>query len=259
MPTKTQKKYVPGSLGKYFAMFVAPALIVYLVFSIVPFLFTIYYSFTDYTDMNPVNLHFTGLANYIKVLGSPLMRTAIKNSLIYAVVLTGAQVVLGLPLAVILNMKLRTRNLLRATFFFPAVFSSLIIGYLWNFILSSSNYGLINNLLAKVGLPTFNFFTSQNALYSVLLTQIWQWTGWAMVIFLANLQSISGDLYEGIRCYLLDDQRWSRRCHPDRYDGHDAQGHLGRLLQSGRGVRRLLLRCRYDSECHHEHDYAEME
>ena len=117
MPTKTQKKYVPGSLGKYFAMFVAPALIVYLVFSIVPFLFTIYYSFTDYTDMNPVNLHFTGLANYIKVLGSPLMRTAIKNSLIYAVVLTGAQVVLGLPLAVILNMKLRTRNLLRATFF----------------------------------------------------------------------------------------------------------------------------------------------
>ncbi|MFR9255519.1 MAG: hypothetical protein ACLVJ6_08465 [Merdibacter sp.] len=53
MPTKTQKKYVPGSLGKYFAMFVAPALIVYLVFSIVPFLFTIYYSFTDYTDMNP--------------------------------------------------------------------------------------------------------------------------------------------------------------------------------------------------------------
>ena len=179
MPTKTQKKYVPGSLGRYFAMFVAPALIVYLVFSIVPFLFTIYYSFTDYTDMNPVNLHFTGLANYIKVLGSPLMRTAIKNSLIYAVVLTGAQVVLGLPLAVILNMKLRTRNLLRATFFFP-----------------SSNYGLINNLLAKVGLPTFNFFTSQNALYSVLLTQIWQWTGWAMVIFLANLQSISGDLYE---------------------------------------------------------------
>lgn len=93
------------------------------------------------------------------------MRTAIKNSLIYAVVLTGAQVVLGLPLAVILNMKLRTRNLLRATFFFPAVFSSLIIGYLWNFILSSSNYGLINNLLAKVGLPTFNFYLTKRTLF----------------------------------------------------------------------------------------------
>ena len=72
MPTKTQKKYVPGSLGRYFAMFVAPALIVYLVFSIVPFLFTIYYSFTDYTDMNPINLHFTGILKTIsRSLNSP--------------------------------------------------------------------------------------------------------------------------------------------------------------------------------------------
>lgn len=196
MQAKVRKKYVPGSLGKYFALFVLPALIVYLVFSIIPFLFTIYYSFTDYTDMNPINLHFIGIENYLKVLASPLMMKAIKNSLIYAVVLTGAQVILGLPLAVVLNMKLRTRNLLRAVFFFPAVFSSLIIGYLWNFIMSSSNYGLINNLLSQLGLPTYNFFTSQNALYSVLITQIWQWTGWAMVIFLANLQSIPDELHE---------------------------------------------------------------
>ena len=79
-----------------------------------------------------------GLKNYITVLKTPLMKIAIKNSLIYAVVLTGFQVILGLPLAVVLNKKLKSRNLLRAIFFFPAVFSSLIIGYLWNFILSSS-------------------------------------------------------------------------------------------------------------------------
>ena len=72
--------------------------------------------------MNPVNLHFTGLANYIKVLGSPLMRTAIKNSLIYAVVLTGAQVVLGLPLAVILNMKLRPQSAARDLLFPGSIF-----------------------------------------------------------------------------------------------------------------------------------------
>ncbi|MFR9255518.1 MAG: carbohydrate ABC transporter permease [Merdibacter sp.] len=60
---------------------------------------------------------------------------------------------------------------------------------------SSSNYGLINNLLAKVGLPTFNFFTSQNALYSFCSRRSGS-NRLAMVIFLANLQSISGDLYE---------------------------------------------------------------
>ena len=191
-----KRKLRAGELGKYFVIFILPALIIYLLFSITPFLYTIYYSFTDYTDMNPINLHFVGLKNYIKVLQTPVMLAAIKNSVIYAILLTGFQTLLGLPLAFVLNQKLKSRNLLRAVFFFPAVFSSLITGYLWNFIMSSSDFGLINNILHQLGLGTLNFFTSKNALYSVILTQIWQWTGWAMVIFLANLQSISPDLYE---------------------------------------------------------------
>ena len=191
-----KRKLRAGELGKYFVIFILPALIIYLLFSITPFLYTIYYSFTDYTDMNPINLHFVGLKNYIKVVQTPVMLAAIKNSVIYAILLTGFQTLLGLPLAFVLNQKLKSRNLLRAVFFFPAVFSSLIIGYLWNFIMSSSDFGLINNILHQLGLGTLNFFTSKNALYSVILTQIWQWTGWAMVIFLANLQSISPDLYE---------------------------------------------------------------
>ena len=191
-----KRKLRAGELGKYFVIFILPALIIYLLFSIIPFLYTIYYSFTDYTDMNPINLHFVGLKNYIKVLQTPVMLAAIKNSVIYAILLTGFQTLLGLPLAFVLNQKLKSRNLLRAVFFFPAVFSSLIIGYLWNFIMSSSDFGLINNILHQLGLGTLNFFTSKNALYSVILTQIWQWTGWAMVIFLANLQSISPDFYE---------------------------------------------------------------
>ena len=191
-----KRKLRAGELGKYFVIFILPALIIYLLFSITPFLYTIYYSFTDYTDMNPINLHFVGLKNYIKVLQTPVMLAAIENSVIYAILLTGFQTLLGLPLAFVLNQKLKSRNLLRAVFFFPAVFSSLIIGYLWNFIMSSSDFGLINNILHQLGLGTLNFFTSKNALYSVILTQIWQWTGWAMVIFLANLQSISPDLYE---------------------------------------------------------------
>lgn len=191
-----KKKYDVNSLGKYFLVFILPALVIYLVFSILPFLYTIFYSFTDYTDMNPVNLHFVGLKNYLKVFDTPLMMTAIKNSVIYAILLTGFQTILALPLAVVLNKKLKTRNLLRAVFFFPAVFSSLIIGYLWSFIMSSSDFGLINNLLHQLGLETINFFTANRALYSVIFTQVWQWTGWAMVIYLANLQSISQDLYE---------------------------------------------------------------
>lgn len=191
-----RKKRQAGSLGHYFILFILPALVIYLTFSILPFIYTFIYSFTDYTDIKINNLSFVGFKNYITVLQNPLMKIAIKNSLIYAVVLTGFQVILGLPLAVVLNKKLKSRNLLRAIFFFPAVFSSLIIGYLWNFILSSSDYGLINNLIHQLGLNTINFFTANRALYAVIFTQIWQWTGWAMVIFLANLQGISSELYK---------------------------------------------------------------
>ena len=190
------RKREAGTLGYYFILFILPAFLIYLLFSIVPFLYTVFYSFTDYTDMNPVNLHFVGMSNYLKVFDTPLMTTAIKNSVIYAILLTSFQTILALPLAVVLDKKLKTRNLLRAVYFFPAVFSSLIIGYLWNFIMSSSDYGLVNNLFHRIGLDTFNFFTANRALFSVIFTQVWQWTGWAMVIYLANLQSISKDLYE---------------------------------------------------------------
>ncbi len=190
------KKREAGTLGYYFILFILPAFLIYLLFSIVPFLYTVFYSFTDYTDMNPVNLHFVGISNYLKVFHTPLMTTAIKNSVIYAILLTSFQTILALPLAVVLDKKLKTRNLLRAVYFFPAVFSSLIIGYLWNFIMSSSDYGLVNNLFHRMGLETFNYFTANRALFSVIFTQVWQWTGWAMVIYLANLQSISKDLYE---------------------------------------------------------------
>lgn len=196
MKKTEKKKRQCGSLGKHFILFILPALIIYLMFSILPFLYTFIYSFTDYSDVKMTNLSFVGFKNYFTVLQTSLMKIAIKNSLIYAVILTGFQVILGLPLAALLNKKLKTRNLLRAVYFFPAVFSSLIIGYLWNFILSSSDYGLINNIVHKLGFSTINFFTANRALYSVIFTQIWQWTGWAMVIFLANLQGISPELYE---------------------------------------------------------------
>lgn len=116
---KKQKKRECGSLGRYFAVFIIPALAIYLIFSILPFMYTIFYSFTDYTDMNPTNLHFVAFQNYIKVFQTPLMRIAIKNSLIYAILLTGFQVILGLPIAAVLNKKLKTRNLLRAVSLFP--------------------------------------------------------------------------------------------------------------------------------------------
>ena len=102
-----KKRRTPGTLGKYFYVFVLPALAIYLIFSIVPFLYTIFYSFTNYTDINPINLSFVGFENYAKVFSTPVMMTGIKNSVIYAIALTGLQTVLALPLAVLLDQKIK--------------------------------------------------------------------------------------------------------------------------------------------------------
>ena len=185
-----------NDMGMSYWGFITVPLVIYCVFSLLPFVYTIYYSFTDYSDIKPTGLSFVALKNYKKVFEDPIMRTALKNSVFYALTLTFAQVTLALPLAVILNSRFRSRNFVRAIFFAPAVFSALVVGYLWNYIMSSADSGLINSFMHQLGLPTINFFGGQNALLSVILTQVWQWTGWGMVIFLANLQSIPNDYYE---------------------------------------------------------------
>ena len=97
----------------------------------------------------------------------------LKNTLVFAILTVSIQSLISLPVSVLLNSKLRGRTIYRGIFFAPAVLSTLVVGYLWKYILSASDYGLINQVLS-----------------------VWQWFGWSMVIYIGSLQSISGDLYE---------------------------------------------------------------
>ena len=107
------------------------------------------------------------------------------------------QNLISLPVSVLLNSKLKGRNIYRAVFFCPAVLSTLVVGYLWKYLLSSSDYGFVNKVLKSIGLERVNFFGSgSTAMWVIILVEVWQWFGWSMVIYLGNLQSISEDLYE---------------------------------------------------------------
>ncbi|WP_249435683.1 sugar ABC transporter permease [Paenibacillus sp. Marseille-Q4541] len=180
-----------------YSVLIVPALLFYVLFCVYPFLTMFYYSVTDYSVAKMTDLSFIGFENYSKVFDNDLLMAGFKNSIIYALLMTVFQTAFGIILAVFLDRKLATRNLLRSVFFLPAVFSPLVIGFLWNYLMSTSDFGLINRGLTAIGLDKINFLGDANlALYSVVITQLWQWTGWAMVIFLANLQGISKDLYE---------------------------------------------------------------
>lgn len=183
-----------------YILLLLPALIIYLILFIIPTVKTALYSFTNWSDVNPNHVSFVGLKNYWAIFNDALYLAGIKNTVIYAVLAMLGQNILAIPLAVLLHKNLKSKNLLRAAFFLPAVFSVLVIGFLWNYMYSISDFGLINQFVSWLGFEKINFLGDPRiALYSVIFTSIWQWVGYTMIIYLANLQSISSDYYEAAR------------------------------------------------------------
>jgi ABC-type sugar transport system permease subunit len=105
--------------------------------------------------------------------------------------------VLAIPLALILNSGMKTRNFQRASFFFPSVISALFLGYIWNFILSPSSLGLINSVLVSLGQHKLLLLSDPiMAMILLILVSVWCTTGWHACIYLANMQMIDNSYYE---------------------------------------------------------------
>ena len=175
---------------------VTPALVIFVLFFIVPLLFTAKYSFYNWTNFSS-EIRFSGLENYKLLFSNKSLTKGIANTLQYAIINVLLQSLIALPVSVALNSRLKGRNIYRAVYFCPAVLSTLVVGYLWKFLLSNTDYGFINQVLTGLGLSKVNFLgNGKIAMWSIILIEVWQWFGWAMVIYLGNLQSISEDLYE---------------------------------------------------------------
>lgn len=177
-------------------LFVVPALIVYCIVVVIPTISTFIYSFTDYNGFSSA-FDFVGLKNYLQVFQSKDAVNSITNSLVYGITVPILVTLLAIPLALILNSNLKSRNILRAIFFFPSVISTLFLGYIWKFILSSSSTGLINSLRTKAGKEIWLLLADQNmAMPLLILITVWSSVGWHACIYIANLQTISPDYYE---------------------------------------------------------------
>jgi len=153
------------------------------------------YAFTDWSGLG--DLSFIGLANFAEIFASPAERTALVNTLQLAVVFVVLVNATGLVLAVALYRTFRPSHALRSLFFLPAVMIPLSVSQVWRFVLDYN--GPLNGVLRVVGLDqlTRNWLGDVDfALWMVLLVMLWQYTGYAMVIYIAGLASISPDIYE---------------------------------------------------------------
>ncbi|MFD0693161.1 carbohydrate ABC transporter permease [Paenibacillus sp. GCM10027628] len=180
-----------------YACFLAPAVIVYTVLFLGPVLSSLFYSLTNWNGIDRT-MDFVGLRNYQELLADKAFLAALKNTLKFAVLVVILQNAMAIPLAIVLDTGIRSRNLLRVIFFSPAVLSPLVVGYTWLYIYEP-NQGLLNAVLRELGLDSWTqswLGDPQIALLSIVFIVIWQYTGYSMVIYLANLQTIPKDLYE---------------------------------------------------------------
>lgn len=186
-----QKKMYPRYL-------IILALVVYLVFYITPSLIGVIYSFTDMTIYKPKDYDFVGLQNYINLIKQNRFVTGLTNTFTFMILTTFFKIVVGFGLALILNLKLKSRNVLRTVFYLPVILSTIIVSEVFKAMLLPDT-GLINQFLGlfSENLGHWDWLGSkETAMYVIIFVDAWKGTGYCMVIFLAGLQAVPQECYE---------------------------------------------------------------
>jgi multiple sugar transport system permease protein len=174
-------------------VFMLPAILGILIFTLVPVVVSLFLSFTEYNIIT--DPQWVGLANYREMFQERLFWQALKVSAIYSVVSVPLNLALALGLAVMLNHKMRGMIFFRSVYYLPTVISGVGVAMLWRWLFNSE-FGAINVLLSKVGIQGPAWLLDQNwALSALIITSMWS-VGGTTLIFLAGLQGIPQELYE---------------------------------------------------------------
>jgi multiple sugar transport system permease protein len=177
--------------------FIAPNFIGFCVFTLIPIVFAFSLAFLKWDGSNPIE--FAGITNFTRLFDDTFFKAALKNTILYCLGTVPLTMVASLALAIVLNQKVIGRGIFRTLSFFPYVASLVAITSVWKMLFHPSK-GPINNILfntfkvAAEDLP--QWFTGSLVLVSMILFSVWKYMGYYMVIYLAGLQGISGELYE---------------------------------------------------------------
>lgn len=177
------------------ALLLLPNLVLLIVFTYRPLIDNIRLSFTDWNISSPV-ANPVGFANYVEWFGRDDTKVIVRNTIVFTVATVGISMALGLGLALLLDQKLKGRNLVRSVVFAPFVISGAAIGIAFQFVFDP-RFGLVNDLLSRVGVQSPDFYQQPGwALFMVTFTYIWKNLGYTFVIYLAALQGRRADLDE---------------------------------------------------------------
>ncbi len=193
--TKPAKALRNRAEAKWGWLFMAPTIIGLVVLNIIPIFQTIQQTFYKTGDFGKGNI-FIGLDNYRKMFADKQIWQALLNTFLYAIVEVPFSIAIALVLAVFLNRKMRGRGIYRTIYFLPMVAAPAAVAMVWRW-LYNTDFGLINHLLSKVGIPPVSWMSNPNlSVFSIAFVGIWSCVGYNIVLFLAGLQEIPHDFYE---------------------------------------------------------------
>lgn len=175
---------------------IAPALLLYAIFVVYPIGLAIWLSFYQWDGFS--QMEWVGLRNYRLVLDDPVFWLALRHTFLFALVVTVAKNGAGLLLALLLSQPVRGQAFFRTAIFLPVTMSFVVIGLLWSWIYNPI-FGLLNMTLQSVGLERLiqGWLSEPSvALWSIMLVDIWKWTGFHTLLFLVGLRNIPRNLYE---------------------------------------------------------------
>ncbi|GGE24357.1 sugar ABC transporter permease [Marinithermofilum abyssi] len=179
-------------------LLILPYLLFLGVFLIYPILFSVWLTFHDWNIVS-TDIPFVGLENYKRLMEDELFFTSLWNTVRFILINIPLQIVLALLLAVALNQPIKGRGFFRGAYFLPVVTSGVVISFLWAWMLSTDG-GIINEVLGRIGIPPVPWLTSETwAIPSLAWVAAWKNLGYYVVIFLAGLQGIPKNLYEAAR------------------------------------------------------------
>ncbi|WP_214106036.1 carbohydrate ABC transporter permease [Acrocarpospora catenulata] len=175
-------------------MFLLPAFLLFVLFVVYPIVYNVQASTLDWDGVNQGV--FTGLGNYARLFDDPIFITTLKNSGWWILLTIIPQALIGFFLALLLNEKIRGRAIYRAIFFVPAVLSPVVVGIVWQRMLDP-----FNGVFVKVGQATGLDFLArgyladpETAIFAAIVVNVWMWTGFSMLFYLAGLQLIDSSV-----------------------------------------------------------------
>ena len=180
---------------------ITPTIIVLLVMTAYPLIFTLFYSFTDYNLLRNLRepASFIALKNYTDLLTDPYFQQSIWNTVKFTILAVIFEMLIGFVMALFVNCLRRGQKTMRTLLLLPYLLPTVTVALSWRMMLSP-NYGIVNQVLQTLGLPVFNWFSDINTAFGMLvLIDVWQSAPFVFLLLYAALQSVPQSQYEAAR------------------------------------------------------------